>query len=298
MAGSTIGGSGRRKGANPGKRAWWAAASVRTPPRRIPGGSVRVYAGFAAASGQRSRMRPRSMYSGTNTRVRHETISVVQPMRLSAARSPSAGPSISTRTAPIRRRLARRQPLARSKDAPRVRIASCISAELMTGPPASPKASRKACACSGVRTRPSRLSPASVASRRTRMFSPGSRSHMGSSRPVTSHRRDSVWLGSPSISASHNARQRSSPRILPVRGGKFLRGHGLAGGGTDQADPGLDPAVLEHPRRRGQNHGGALRAGVDDGPPVAQGEGIIRRSGTSRSRRTISTSSVAAPEAS
>ena len=65
--------------------------------------------------------------------------------------------------------------------------------------------------------------------------------------------------------------------ILPVRGGKFLRGHGLAGGGTDQADPGLDPAVLEHPRRRGQNHGGALRAGVDDGPPVAQGERIFSR---------------------
>ena len=51
-----------------------------------------------AASGQRLRMRPRSMYSGTNTRVRHETISVAQPMRLSAARSPSAGPSISTRS--------------------------------------------------------------------------------------------------------------------------------------------------------------------------------------------------------
>ena len=66
-------------------------------PRRIPGGSVRIYAGLVLASGQRSRMRPRSMYSGTNTRVRHETISVVQPMRLSAARSPSAGPSISTR---------------------------------------------------------------------------------------------------------------------------------------------------------------------------------------------------------
>ena len=65
--------------------------------------------------------------------------------------------------------------------------------------------------------------------------------------------------------------------ILPVRGGKFLRGHGLAGGGTDQADPGLDPAVLKHPRRRGQNHGGALRAGVDDGTPVAQGEGIAGR---------------------
>ena len=72
-------------------------------------------------------------------------------------------------------------------------------------------------------------------------------------------------------------RQLISVRILPVRGGKFLCGHGLAGGGTDQADPGLDPAVLEHPRRRGQNNGGALRAGVDDGPPVAQGEGIAGR---------------------
>ena len=65
--------------------------------------------------------------------------------------------------------------------------------------------------------------------------------------------------------------------ILPVRGGKLGRGHGLAGGGTDQADPGLDPAVLEHPRRRGQDHGGALRAGVDDGTPVPHGERIVGR---------------------
>ena len=53
------------------------------------------------------------------------------------------------------------------------------------------------CACSGVRTRPSRLTPASVASRRTRMFSPGSRFHMGSKRPATNHSRDSVWLEKP-----------------------------------------------------------------------------------------------------
>ena len=45
------------------------------------------------------------------------------------------------------------------------------------------------------------------------MLSSGSRSQMGSSRPDTSQKRDSRWEGSAAISASQNARQRSSPAL-------------------------------------------------------------------------------------
>ena len=122
---------------------------------------------------------------------RQETISAAQPMRFSAAVSPSADPSISTRSAPIRRRRARRQPRASGNEAPRAMISSKISA--------------------GPSTRPIICSPPSVASRRTRMLSPGSRSQIGSSRPVTSQKRDSVCGGRPSISPSHSARHWSPP---------------------------------------------------------------------------------------
>ena len=219
-------------------------------------------------------------------------------MRLSDARSPSAGPSISTRSAPIRRRLARRQPLARSKDAPRIRIASCISAELMTGPPASPKASRKACACSGVRTRPSRLSPASVASRRTRMFSPGSRSQMGSSRPVTSHRRDSVWLGRPSISASHNTRQRSSPESSQFEAASSAAAMGSRTAGRTRRTRASTPPSSNIRDGAGRITAARFERVLMTGRLSRKARASPAASGTSRSRRMISTSSVAAPEAS
>ncbi len=142
---------------------------------------------------------------------RQETISAAQPMRFSAAVSPSADPSISTRSAPIRRRRARRQPRASGNEAPRAMISSKISAGVRPGPPARPKAARKTRASAGPSTRPIICSPPSVASRRTRMLSPGSRSQIGSSRPVTSQKRDSVCGGRPSISPSHSARHWSPP---------------------------------------------------------------------------------------
>ena len=102
------------------------------------------------------------------------------------------------------------QPLARGKDSPRARIASCISAGAISGPPSSPQAARKAMACSAVTVRPIRACPSSVVSRRTRMFSGGSRSHRGSKSPVTRRILDSVWAGRPATSASQSARHCAS----------------------------------------------------------------------------------------
>ena len=71
-----------------------------------------IYAECVAADGRRSRMRPGPMYSGTNMPRRQETAPRMQPMRLSAARPPPAGPSIPIRPAHPGCRLARRQPSA------------------------------------------------------------------------------------------------------------------------------------------------------------------------------------------
>ena len=78
------------------------------------GGHVRICTGFVGASSERSKIRCRSMYSGTNTRESEETISLVQPMRFECYEV-VAGRSISTRPSPIRRRHAGRKPLAGSK---------------------------------------------------------------------------------------------------------------------------------------------------------------------------------------
>ena len=74
--------------------------------------------GGQVMSGQRSTMSSRVEAWGAKTRVRHEMISTVQPMRFRVSISPSAGPSISMRWAFMIRRRARRQPLARGKAVP------------------------------------------------------------------------------------------------------------------------------------------------------------------------------------
>ena len=100
----------RRKGANSPR-----PGGGRQQPfgRPVPDTGERViYAECVAADGRRSRMRPGPMYSGTNTPGRQETAPRLQPMRLSAARPPPAGPSIPIRPAHPGCRLARRQPSA------------------------------------------------------------------------------------------------------------------------------------------------------------------------------------------
>ena len=87
---------------------WAVIARSPIVGRQVAGGAQ---AASGAAMGQRSVMRSRVARSGANSRVRQETISAMQPMRLSASVSPSAGPSISMRIAPIRRRRASFHPL-------------------------------------------------------------------------------------------------------------------------------------------------------------------------------------------
>ena len=257
MAGSTIGGSGRRKGANHWKRAWWAATSVRTPPFRKRDGSVRVYTGFAAASGQRSRMRPRSMYSGTNTRVRHETISVVQPMRLSAARSRSAGPSIFDPAG------AHQAPPCEAPAIGEIEGRAAVQDRLVDlGRTHDRSAGQPEGVAEGVRLL-GRQNPAEQAF-------PGvgrepAHPHVLARQPVPDGEQqagDQPQAGFGVAGQPFNFRipQRAPAipvRILPVRGGKLLRGHGLAGGGDEPGGPGPRPrrprtsaTVRAGPRRR------------------------------------------------
>ena len=117
MAGWAVRAGRRRIGANSSR-----PGGGRPQPfgRPVPDTGERVtYAECVAAGGQRSRMRPGPLYSGTNTPERQETTPRLQPMRLSAARSPPAGSSISTRPAHLSCRLARRQPSAVSPRASR-----------------------------------------------------------------------------------------------------------------------------------------------------------------------------------
>ena len=110
MAGWAVRAGRRRKGANSPR-----PGGGRQQPfgRPVPDTGERViYAECVAADGRRSRMRPGPMYSGTNTPGRQETAPRLQPMRLSAARPPPAGPSIPIRPAHPGCRLARRQPSA------------------------------------------------------------------------------------------------------------------------------------------------------------------------------------------
>ena len=144
----------------------------------------------------------------------------------------------------------------------------------MAGPPSRPKLARAARTCSPSSTRPMRASPSSVVSRRTRMFSNGSRSQMGSSRPAASQKRDSRCEGSSAISCSQSARHVRLVGPAPVGGVELGPGHRLARGGADQPDPLLHPAIVEHAGRRRQQDGGALRAGVDGEPGLAVGAGL------------------------
>ena len=117
MAGWTVRAGRRRKGANSPR-----PGGGRQQPfgRPVPDTGERViYAECVAADGRRSRMRPGPMYSGTNIPGRQETTPTLQPMRLSAARPPPAGPSIPIRPAHPGCRVARRQPSAVSLRASR-----------------------------------------------------------------------------------------------------------------------------------------------------------------------------------
>ena len=60
----------------------------------------------------------------------------------------------------------------------------------------------------------------------------------------------------------------------PVGGVELGAGHGLACGRPDEANPLLHPAIVEHARRRRQEDGGALRAGVDRQPRCTVGSGL------------------------
>ena len=62
------------------------------------GGHVRISSGFVGASGERSKIRWRPMYSGASTREREETIALVEPTRFHC-HEVVAGWSISTRPA-------------------------------------------------------------------------------------------------------------------------------------------------------------------------------------------------------
>ena len=160
---------------------------------------------------------PSCPHSVPNTRVRAgDDLGRCNPIRRSAGRSVSAGPSISTRLPPIRRRRARRQPLASASALPRSMTASKASAPVMAAPPSSPKLTCTALTCSASSTRPMRATPSSDVSRRTRMFSAGRRSQMGSSRPEASQKRESRWLGSSPISCFQSMRQWPSSVLRPV----------------------------------------------------------------------------------
>ena len=60
----------------------------------------------------------------------------------------------------------------------------------------------------------------------------------------------------------------------PVGGVELGPGHRLACSGADQPHAFLYPAIVEHARRRRQQDGGALRAGVDGEPGLAVGAGL------------------------
>ena len=178
--------------------------------------------------------------------------------------SVSAGPSISTRSAPMMRRLVRRHPLARENAVPRSITAANASSPVMAGPPSSPKLVRTAFTCSASSTRPMKDRPSSLASRRTRMFSAGSRSQTGSNRPEASQKRDSRWDGSP---ADFVLPEHAPLRLVgttPVGGVELDPRHGLARRRADQPNALLYPAVVEHARRGRQDDRCPLRAGVDD----------------------------------
>ena len=131
MVGWAVRAGRRREGANSPR-----PGGGRQQPfgRPVPDTGERVIcAECVAAGGQRSRMRPGPMYSGTSTPERQETAPRLQPMRLSAARPPPAGPSIPIRPAHPGCRLARRQPSAVSPRASRP--AALMSVERSRRPP-------------------------------------------------------------------------------------------------------------------------------------------------------------------
>ena len=168
-----------------------------------------------AASGQRSRTRSSTTDPEAKARARQEIILTVQPMRIRSAVSELAGPSISSRSAPMTRRCASRQRLARAGAEPRPITVSKASALVMTRPPSSLEPVHTVAICSASSTCPISASPVSVASRRTYMFSAGSRSRTSSSRPAASEKRDSRCVGNSAISCARSARQRASSARRP-----------------------------------------------------------------------------------
>ena len=95
--------------------------------------SGRVHGADRATMGQCSMTRERALVSGVNVRVRQDTISVTQPVRLRAARSRSVGPSISMRSAFMcGSRLASRQ--ARLRIARSYNVTAIPAVATQTGP--------------------------------------------------------------------------------------------------------------------------------------------------------------------
>ena len=96
---------------------------------------------------------------------------------------------------------------------------------------------------------------------------------MGSSRPAASQKRDSRCEGSSAISCSQSVRHvaSSARRQLEASSSGLAR---FACRGPDQAHAFLHPAIVEHARRRRQQDGGALGAGVDGEPRPAVGAGL------------------------
>ena len=238
-----------------------------------------VVAENQAASGQRSVMRSIVPAFGTNTRVRQETISTVHPMRLSAGRSVSAGPSISTRLSPIRRLRASRQPLARGKRiAPLHHGRECFGTR-HGGTAVETEARSHEAYLLCIEHAPDE--------RHTIIRREPAHPHV-LGRQAVPHRQEQA--GSEPEARLPVAREftdlvfpEHAPMALvgfaPVRGIELGPRHAVARGGADQLHAFLHPTIVEHARRGRQDHRGPLRTGVEDQPGIAVPTGIARAPG-------------------
>ena len=186
---------------------------------------------------------------------------------------------------------------------PRSITARKASRPVMAGPPARPNDARTARTWPASSTRPISAVPSSAVSRRTRMFSAGRRSQTGSSRPQASQNRDSRCVGISAISASQSARQRSSPAASQFEAAKAARSMVSRPAGRTSRTRSCTP-----PSSSMREDAGIWTAARPEralttsrGAPSGPGRSAPARiaasapSGSSRSRRRISTSSVAAP---
>ena len=278
-AGDTHGG-GRRVGDTDTRwrrRAPCRKRVLRPAPRR------RYVPGAQAASGQRSRTRSSTWAAGAKARARYETISTVQPMRLSTPTSVSAGPldldPVGAHDAPAREppAIGKGERGAAAHDRLEgFRAGHGKGAVEAEGTCARPRPVRRpARARSAPRRYPSQAG-APACSR------PGSRSQTGSSRPAASQK-----TGFP---VAREGRRSRVPRACPpaglvgaapVGGVELGPCHGLAGRGADAGGPA--PARPPSSNMRdgaGSMHGGALRARVDRQPGLVPGSSPGRAVGS------------------